>query len=1239
MPTIDDAGRLRATESVDLTVVDCDPLGDGIVTAQDTERALRQSNQQLQLLSLMGEADASTTTLEELYDHVLNRIATVLRVDSLAVVRSHGADSEPSADDSHGLHQTSTTTGGRAEQPVAVITATASLRVADRSLGTLAATTNEDRAPWNSDDDFLLRIAADRLALSIERTEQRFRLATSERFAAELIRRRLAHAETLEKVTARLSLAYTPIEVAMALHDVAKFCRADHYVFSVHDRGTATMTTLVAFPLAPELMVAPIDAPVPAGEVVLTGRPMFFELGSDLDAAYPVLAATRRLVGDQSMAIVPLTGLTNVLGAVMFGFVSPQAFDDRQQAELVEIGRRCGQAYERAQLLTDAEEAARRATLESGRAERALTHSSYLLRLTDELRFDEPITLAGPKISRSIADAVGADGLALYRVMADGESLLIVGQIGLPDDIMAAWRALPIEGALPVKLAIRNRFPTIWRNREEIASAMPEFLDVTDALGAQAILAMALWDDADQHLGLAFAIFSESLSDDVDELQNFYALVGREASQALARSRRADDQVVERRRAEQLTMLWDRLSTTVTSVDVNRIAADALVAAIGSGEVVYHWATSEPWQLHRPIVEVNRPEPFEGITLAESDPLAVLVKAASQSPAAIEEMSGGQLGNVRTLIVPLWTDMRYVGSMILNPPAGTVVDPQLVCALGLGLVQTFARTRLFEAERDARLSADDAQRANAALRDAAGALAGAPTFADITWAVIHHAAALFGASSALLAVATPHRPLLQVFARGDGPDDLTRALVHVDAALPGPHAARTQEPLYFESAAERLAAFPRSSSTTHERGAAVFLPQESQNPGYVSIFLDEDRLISLTERDLAVTFARLVFQAVDRAALVEAEKETARSFQQRLLDAPPFVHPDVTIATRYLAGANEVHIGGDWHDALTLRDGRVLLVVGDVVGRGLVAATAMAQLRNAVRAFAQIDPEPSAILTRLDTFISDTSATTFATAAIALLDPADGSLRYTLAGHLPPLIVGERETTWLGDGLSPPLGLCARPSARASADGHLADGDQLLLYTDGLIERRNEPLQTSLDRLMRVARSLRSAHPERVATTTLDHAGVTPDDTALVVARIRRSVHAPLQVLLPSRPTELRNVRAQFADWLNGTMLTTEAKDGLILSVSEAIANSIEHAHRFDPSLTIDVRAATTTSGDVEITISDQGIWQDPTYASTESRGRGLPLIRALTSQAEVLRRGNGSTMIVRYIQPDPLRR
>jgi anti-sigma regulatory factor (Ser/Thr protein kinase) len=550
-----------------------------------------------------------------------------------------------------------------------------------------------------------------------------------------------------------------------------------------------------------------------------------------------------------------------------------------------------------------------------------------------------------------------------------------------------------------------------------------------------------------------------------------------------------------------------------------------------------------------------------------------------------------------------------------------------------------ARTRLFEAERDARLSTDDARRANVALRDAAGALAAAPTFADITWAVIHHAAALFGASSAVLAVATPHRPLLEVFVQGDGSGELTHALVHVDAALPGPHAARTNEPLYFQSTAERLSAFPRTSIATDERGAAIFIPQESQRPGYVAIFLGQDRPISLTERDLTVTFARLVFQAVDRAALLEAQLETARLFQQRLLDAPPFVHADVTIATRYLAGANGVHIGGDWHDALTLRNGRVLLVVGDVVGRGLVAATAMAQLRNAVRAFAQIDPDPTAILTRLDTFISDTSATTFATAAIVLLDPADGSLRYALAGHLPPLVVGERETTWLGEGLSPPLGLCTRSSTRPGASGHLADGDQLLLYTDGLIERRGEPLQTSLDRLMSVARSLRSAHPERFATTVLDHAGVTPDDTALVVARIRRSVHAPLQVVLPSRPAELRNVRAQFADWLNGTMLTAEAKDGLVLTVSEAIANSIEHAHHFDPSLTIDVRGIMTTSGEVEITVSDQGMWHDPTYADTASRGRGLPLIRALTSQAEVLQRGNGSTLIVRYIQPEPLRR
>ena len=174
------------------------------------------------------------------------------------------------------------------------------------------------------------------------------------------------------------------------------------------------------------------------------------------------------------------------------------------------------------------------------------------------------------------------------------------------------------------------------------------------------------------------------------------------------------------------------------------------------------------------------------------------------------------------------------------------------------------------------------------------------------------------------------------------------------------------------------------------------------------------------------------------------------------------------LAALYLPGSSEASVGGDWYDAIALDDTTIGLVIGDVVGRGVRAASAMGQLRNAVRAYLLEGYGPAQTLARVNRLL-DTLGGGFATLACLCVDTETGALRYANAGHPPPLIVGpDGATRWLEGGLAPPIG-AAREIAYREAEDAIPAGGALVLYTDGLVERRGEPIDTGLGRLAEAA--------------------------------------------------------------------------------------------------------------------------------------------------------------------------
>jgi phosphoserine phosphatase RsbU/P len=246
---------------------------------------------------------------------------------------------------------------------------------------------------------------------------------------------------------------------------------------------------------------------------------------------------------------------------------------------------------------------------------------------------------------------------------------------------------------------------------------------------------------------------------------------------------------------------------------------------------------------------------------------------------------------------------------------------------------------------------------------------------------------------------------------------------------------------------------------------------------------DEPQVIRSTVFDAT---ARQEHERQLLAARREAEaserkvQDVALQLQRSLLAGGLTEGPGYTVVTRYRPAAEDLEVGGDWYDAFLLPGRDVVNVsVGDVVGRGISAACAMGQIRSAARALAMSGMGPARTLDLLDAFVERVHDAHAATVVCAEMDPVDRWVRYACAGHLPPLVVHPDGTAdYLWDGRSTPLAAIRKSEPRPSGEVTLEPGSRLLLYTDGLIERRDQDLDQGMGRLARTASDLAALRPD-----------------------------------------------------------------------------------------------------------------------------------------------------------------
>jgi serine phosphatase RsbU (regulator of sigma subunit) len=257
---------------------------------------------------------------------------------------------------------------------------------------------------------------------------------------------------------------------------------------------------------------------------------------------------------------------------------------------------------------------------------------------------------------------------------------------------------------------------------------------------------------------------------------------------------------------------------------------------------------------------------------------------------------------------------------------------------------------------------------------------------------------------------------------------------------------------------------------------------------------DVELLKVVADRVAGATQART--SAIERAA--------AGLLERSLLPEKLPNCPGLELAARYVPAEGEA-IGGDWYDLFTLPSGQLWIVVGDVAGHGIRASIVMGRIRTALRAYTLLDLPPEEVLELVDRKVEHFEIGTIATVACAVSDPPYDTMTVALAGHLPPVVVASGAPAALAAvSPDPPLG-CGWAGRRSSTVLATAPGTLAAFYTDGLVERRGEPINVGLDRL---CAAISPAHPyvvtgdlmHQLVGTTIAH-----DDIALVVIRRTQS--------------------------------------------------------------------------------------------------------------------------------------
>jgi serine phosphatase RsbU (regulator of sigma subunit)/anti-sigma regulatory factor (Ser/Thr protein kinase) len=384
------------------------------------------------------------------------------------------------------------------------------------------------------------------------------------------------------------------------------------------------------------------------------------------------------------------------------------------------------------------------------------------------------------------------------------------------------------------------------------------------------------------------------------------------------------------------------------------------------------------------------------------------------------------------------------------------------------------------------------------------------------------------------------------------------------------------------------------------------------------------RLFTERDRDLLQLAADRAAIAIEHARL-HAQRHVVEAMQRAMLPAALPVIPGLQLTATYRPAAVDARVGGDWYDVFEVGRGRIALVIGDVVGRGVEAGALMAQVRTALRAYALEGHPPAIVVELLNRLFASERPTKLTTLAYIVLDPEGGELAIVSAGHLPPIVVDPAGRARLldveGD---PPVG-AFRAAVFHEHRVPIEPGSRILLVTDGAAEVRGEALDHGLERLRVLAEREPNARTLCGSISAgAASGGPSNDDVAVLVAHLQ-PLPERLSTRWPADADALAGLRNLMRRWLAGHGASSDEIYDITVAVQEAAANAVEHAYA--PGMAAFSVDAHNDAGAIIVTVTDRGNWRE---ARGENRGRGFPLMEGLMESVNVTQAADGTSVVLR---------
>ncbi|MDN5918148.1 MAG: SpoIIE family protein phosphatase [Pseudonocardia sp.] len=833
-----------------------------------------------------------------------------------------------------------------------------------------------------------------------------------------------------------------------------------------------------------------------------------------------------------------------------------------------------GESLEREITRTGRTDQLARAVVDEGLADVALVHEAA----PDEPMGTLAVAAARPALEPSLwrlGPLTPVDGPVEHQPI--GPDRLTAVLADLPADQRGVWGRMRVRSALVVPLPARGR--------------------------TSARLTVVRCDPGEDYT-----------ADDLDLVSE----IGRRAGLAVDNARLLEQERASAQRLGLMHRATAQMSAAATPGDVAAIAANHIVELLDADY-------AGVWQL--------RGDRLRALTGHGWD--EALWRRAGRLPTDSSTAFGDVLRDRRSMWMATeseWTS-RYPAQVGLVPDQSQTLGymPLVAGGRSLGVLAVgFVRPRrLSDAEREAAVAVaelaaqaldrasmleveTEARRLAERLGAIAAALSRATDLESVAEVIVEHCRSSVQAKAVVL-LAVDDAGVLVPLASDGWPEEPARP----DTTAPGrghplSRAVATGEPLW-NAEAPQGQAYPVQT--------AVPLMVAARPIGVLGFRFGVEPTYTTEQRSFVQTLTNQCAQAIVRAQLHQAEHEVAVTLQRSLLPQSLPELDRMSLATRYRPGTQGTEAGGDWFDVLALDDGRVALVVGDVVGRGPSAAAVMGQLRSAVAANLVNGQSPAGALEQLDHFALRVSGAMASTVACAVIDCDAGELCYASAGHPPALLAGPDGVRTLDQGRGVPLGISGRPPFQEASD-RIEPGETILLCSDGLFERRDEVIDDGLARLAAAFGDLSGSQPRDMADALLtrmsEGADTIPDDTVVLVARM---MPAPLTLELDADPTRLSPLRRTIGAWCETCGMGQDARSDLQLTVGEAVTNAIEHAYLGGPGPDgtpgVALRLALSADGSVEVCVADRGRWRQPP-ADPGYRGRGIALIRELAEQLVV---------------------